>query len=72
MTTREEHLEWCKQRALQYLDRGEVEHAVTSMLSDIAKHPETKLANEYLAMLGMMTIRDNDAEAARRYILGFR
>jgi hypothetical protein len=39
--TRDEHLEWAKSRALEYLDRGDVQNAVTSMLSDMRKHPET-------------------------------
>jgi len=30
MRTREEHLEWCKERALEYADRGELADAVAS------------------------------------------
>ena len=40
--TRDEHLAWCKQRALEYADRGDTTNAVASMMSDLGKHPETE------------------------------
>jgi len=39
--TRQEHLDWCKRRALEYVERGELSEAVTSMCSDLTKHDET-------------------------------
>jgi len=69
---RQEHLEWCKQRALEYLDRGDVKEAVTSMLSDLGKHPETKGAGEKMAMLGILACMSGDMNEARRFIEGFR
>jgi hypothetical protein len=68
--TREEHLAWCKEQALEYLDRGYVVSAITSMLSDLDKHPETKL-NPTIKTLGLMYARDNDIDGARRFIMGF-
>ena len=41
MRTRDEHLEWCKQQALEYVDRGDFNEALASMLSDLGKHPDT-------------------------------
>lgn len=38
--TRAEHLAWAKQRALEYVDRGELGYAIASMFSDLGKHPE--------------------------------
>lgn len=38
---RQEHLEWCKKRALEYVDKGDMSQAFASMLSDLRKHPET-------------------------------
>lgn len=38
---RAEHLAWAKQRALEYADRGEVAYAISSLQSDLGKHPET-------------------------------
>lgn len=69
--TRQEHLNWCKQRALEYLDRGDVANAVTSMMSDMEKHPETKVSSPTLNMLGLMAAQHNDVNEARRYITGF-
>ncbi|HWF03424.1 MAG TPA: hypothetical protein VHA06_07045 [Candidatus Angelobacter sp.] len=38
--TRDEHLAWCKERALEYVAAGELQNAMVSMLSDLKKHPE--------------------------------
>ena len=42
MTSRAEHLSWCKKRALEYVERGENRDALTSMIADLGKHPETQ------------------------------
>lgn len=39
---RGEHLLWCKQRAQEYLDQGNVLKAWNSFLSDMRKHNELK------------------------------
>jgi hypothetical protein len=39
--TREEHLQWCKDRALDYVSRGDLADAMASMMSDMEKHPGT-------------------------------
>lgn len=39
--TRAEHVAFSKRRALQYLDRGDIEGAMTSFISDLGDHPET-------------------------------
>lgn len=68
---RQSHLEWCKKRAHEYLAKGDVQNAVTSMLSDMNKHPETELKSPTLAMLGMVAIQSGDVSQARRFIDGF-
>ena len=35
--TRAEHLAWCKKRALEYVDAGDLLQAYTSMASDLGK-----------------------------------
>lgn len=40
--SRQNHLAWCKLRALKYADRGDDTNAMASMMSDLGKHPETK------------------------------
>lgn len=70
--TRQEHMDWSKKRALEYLDRGDVVNAIASMLSDLQKHDETKLAEgSPLTMLGMMTAAGGNPSEARRFIVGF-
>jgi len=40
--TREEHLAWCRQRALEYVDADDPVQAFASMASDLRKHPGTE------------------------------
>jgi hypothetical protein len=40
--TRQEHLDWCKQIALEYAEKGDTDNAIKSLMSDLAKHEETK------------------------------
>ncbi len=39
--TRAEHLQWCKNRALEYVKEGHLQEAFASIASDLGKHPET-------------------------------
>lgn len=75
MMTREEHLEWCKQRAREYLDRGELAEAVASMGSDMDKHPETRMAGDKMGTLiyvAMFRITEGDVQGVRDWVEGFR
>lgn len=65
---RAEHLEWAKKRALEYVDRGEIEQAVNSMISDLGKHPDTERSVKVAVMI-MLTVRD--VPSARRFVEGF-
>jgi hypothetical protein len=38
---RAEHLQWCKDRALEYVELGDSHNAIASMLSDLNRHPHT-------------------------------
>lgn len=72
LMTRAEHLAWCKQRALEYLDRGETRDALASMFSDLGKHEGTKghagiQVGVTMMMMGLLT----EPEETRRYIEGF-
>lgn len=42
MRNRTEHLQWCKDRALKYVEQGDFQQAITSIGSDLTKHDETK------------------------------
>lgn len=52
--TREEHMNWCKGRALQYANAGDINNAWGSMVSDLNKHPETE--GHAAINLGMMML----------------
>jgi hypothetical protein len=72
--TGDEHLEWCKKRALEYLDVGDPAQAFTSMLSDLRKHPETENHAGVLIGVGFMMLPGwiQDPVEVRRWIVGFR
>lgn len=72
LTSRDEHLEDCKRRALEYLDAGDVQNAIASMLSDLNKHEDTKNYNKFLGSLGLTIAASGDIQQARRFIEGFR
>jgi hypothetical protein len=55
--TRDEHLAWCKQRAIQYLETGDLAGAAASMISDLGKWKEPlydPMLLNTLAMDGIM------------------
>lgn len=71
-TTREEHMEWCKERALEYVDAGDLPQAFASMGSDLSKHSETK--DHSGIMLGAQMMFSgllNTADEMKRFINGF-
>jgi hypothetical protein len=71
--TRDEHLAWCKRRALEYVDAGDPTNAVTSMASDLKSHPDTdNPALNGLVMIGMMYVTDGDRAAVQRWVERFR
>jgi len=72
MKTREEHLAWCKQRALEYIDRGDIQNGITSMMSDMNKHEETRApALDQLALMMLMSGNLNSVHEARKFINGY-
>lgn len=70
--TRQEHLAWAKERAIEYADRGEVGNAVASLTSDLGKHPETA-GHSGLELMGMLAVTGNLEQPGelRRFIEGF-
>jgi hypothetical protein len=72
--TKDEHLEWAKKRALEYLDAGDTSNALTSMMSDMRKHPDLK--NHPGLEIGVMFLFlpgwIGNAPEVRRWIVGFR
>lgn len=69
---REEHLDWCKARALEYADSGELTEAFSSMVSDLRKHPETENHGAIALMFAQLMAGFLDTpENMRKFIEGF-
>ena len=69
---RSAHLQWCKDRALEYVDLGDLDGALSSMLSDLNKHPET--ADHPAKAMGMMLVMGGHLgtpDKMRKFIEGF-
>ena len=69
----EEHLAYCKRRALAYVEQGDLTQAFASMGSDLAAHPLTH--NHSGVLLGTMLLMGghlDTAEKMRTFIEGFR
>lgn len=69
--TRTEHMQWCKDRALQYLP-SDPSQAFASMASDLQKHPETEgHIGVQLGMMQMIGGMLSDANSMKNFIEGF-
>ena len=71
--TREQHLQWCKDRALEYVEAGDNQQAFSSMASGLTKHPETQMHRTTIA-LGMQMLMSGHLDSAkqmREFINGF-
>ena len=70
--TRAEHLQWCKDRAMEYVKTGDLEQAFASFNSDMRKNIET--AGHRGLELGAQLFFGkflNTAREMEKWILGF-
>lgn len=69
---RDEHLAWCKERALEYIEAGDIENGIASMLSDMGKHRATaKHPGLELMMMQFAAGLFRDMSEVKRFIEGF-
>ena len=71
---RAEHLQWCKDRALEYVRTGNNQEAFASFASDLGKHDETDDARQLCTHLGMpmlMMGHLNTPDQMTKFIEGF-
>lgn len=69
---RNEHLQWCKDRALEYVMQNDLKNAFASFQSDMSKHPET--ASHVALQMGTMLLMSgnlSNAHQMREWINGF-
>jgi hypothetical protein len=72
MQPRAQHLEWCKKRALFYVDQGYLQQALSSMISGLRKHPQTADHPGIALAVGRMAFGDlTTKEQVREFIEGF-
>lgn len=69
--SRAEHLEWAKNRALEYVDAGDPRSAITSLMSDLGKHPGTASEAKALVSLAMHALAQGTDKEVREFIMGF-
>lgn len=72
MEDRKQHLEWCKKRALEYIESGNINEAFSSFQSDMSKHDETK--NHMALQLGTMLLLGGHLSSLHKmkeWIIGF-
>lgn len=77
--TREDHIGWCKSRAIQEYDyyakispREAVKNGITSIMSDINKHDETRSDTlQSLCMMQLMTKPNMSRQEFVNFINGF-
>lgn len=77
--TRDEHMKWCKERAIQEFDfylkpdglKAAVRNGLTSMMSDMSKHPETNSSSMQSLCLHQMLIGMSSRQAFVNFINGF-
>lgn len=71
--TGDEHLKRCKRHALAYLRRHRYASAVTSMLTNIQQHQDTRFRDiSTFEQIGFMYAERGDIDGMRRFIEGFR
>jgi hypothetical protein len=74
MRTREEHLKWCKDRAIQeydfYQGADKQRNGLTSMMSDLRKHPETA-SPTLQALVTMQMLKPMTRQQFVNFIDGF-
>jgi len=69
---RQEHLQWCKKRALDILNNNDLTGAFASFVSDMSKHSETK-NHSGLELGGMLLVSGNlnTQSKMKNFIEGF-
>ena len=70
--TRNEHIAWCKERALEYVESGDLTNAWASMVTDLSTHDGTQgHVGIQLGMMQIMTGGLKTQHEMRHFIEGF-
>lgn len=72
MSARSDHLQWCKDRALEFVDAGQLPNAFSSFMSDLNKFDEPMYEAELLRTLTIVGFAQcGTADKMRAWINGF-
>jgi hypothetical protein len=71
MTSRAEHIRWCKERALAHVSAGDLRQAMTGFLDDLGKHDETKSLQKDHGPAALVILRTDDERQVREWIEEF-
>lgn len=70
--TRHEHVQCCKDRAMEYVNDGDLQGGFASMCSDLDKHPETTgHCGIQLGMMMLMSGHLSTSTEMAKFIDGF-
>lgn len=71
---RAEHMQWSRDRALEYADAGDAGAAMSSLMQDLALHPETAESAGIVPALMMPLLLAGHLEGGelRKFIEGFQ
>ena len=70
--TRDKHLAWVRERALEYVASGDLKSAIASLISDLGKHEETGSIDLEVLRESITVAQSGDPERARRWIETFK
>lgn len=72
MTTAREHFLWARERALDYVDRGDGPHAIASLFTDLRSHEGTRamIEDNTVSLLAVSELLIAGDTGARRFIEG--
>ena len=68
---RDKYVERCKQRAFDYLDRGDFKNAVSSFVNDMDARPDCELPH-HLSALGVVLWMGKDVQGWKALIEEFK
>ena len=68
---RDKYVERCKQRAFDYLDRGDLKNAVSSFVNNMDARPDCELPH-HLAALGVVLWMGKDVQGWKALIEEFK
>jgi len=69
--TRAVHLQRCKDRAMIYVNAGDYQTAILSMLSDLTKHTDTVNSAKIGTMLARVELQNPTREGVTKFVQDF-